>query len=279
MMPSMTAKDLGLRLRQARHRAGLSQRAAAIKAGMSHEYLCRLESGRFNVTMALLVRIARALDVPLDSLLQAPHPAAVSVVTEKNAISHRAVPAVRRRLAATLRTHREALGVTQWELGARAGLTGKFVSEVERGVKSISVDNLWHIYLALRHFGARDLLIADFFPPRVAEPEPQGEERTSMTTREEFPVGREEWNRYAGGPQTDEERHPEREERPEQEERPLTWQEVGEMYAIFRETYIWAADEDWPGAWPIPALNDRVEALLQRLGVRWAVPAWWPAPR
>ncbi len=39
--------------------------------------------------------------------------------------------------------------MSQERLGDRAGLSGKFIGEVERGEKSISVDSLYHVACAL----------------------------------------------------------------------------------------------------------------------------------
>jgi transcriptional regulator with XRE-family HTH domain len=65
-------------------------------------------------------------------------------------LSHRAVPMIRVAFASRLREVRTAHGWSQEGLGVRAGLTGKFVGEVERGEKSISLDSLAHLARALR---------------------------------------------------------------------------------------------------------------------------------
>jgi XRE family transcriptional regulator, regulator of sulfur utilization len=64
-------------------------------------------------------------------------------------VSERAVKHVRRNLGERLRTVRKQRGLSQERLGERAGLSGKFVGEVERGEKSISVDSLYRIAVAL----------------------------------------------------------------------------------------------------------------------------------
>lgn len=64
-------------------------------------------------------------------------------------ISSRAVPHVRTFLAQRLRALRRERDLSQEELGKRCGLSGKFIGEVERGVKSISVDSLYHVAVAL----------------------------------------------------------------------------------------------------------------------------------
>ena len=63
--------------------------------------------------------------------------------------STRAVPSLRRAFGDHLRALREARGLSQERLGSKAGLSGKFVGEVERGEKSISLDSLWRVARAL----------------------------------------------------------------------------------------------------------------------------------
>ena len=63
--------------------------------------------------------------------------------------SNRAVPSLRRAFGDHLRTVRVARGLSQERLGLKAGLSGKFVGEVERGEKSISLDSLWRVARAL----------------------------------------------------------------------------------------------------------------------------------
>jgi transcriptional regulator with XRE-family HTH domain len=49
-----------------------------------------------------------------------------------------------------LRALRKERGLSQERLGERSGLSGKFIGEVERGQKSISVDSLYHVATALQ---------------------------------------------------------------------------------------------------------------------------------
>lgn len=65
-------------------------------------------------------------------------------------VSERAVKHVRKNLGQRLRAVRKQRGLSQERLGDRAGLSGKFVGEVERGEKSISIDSLYHIAVALQ---------------------------------------------------------------------------------------------------------------------------------
>lgn len=68
-------KILGDRVRQARTRRGMIRKLLARDSGVSERYLAQLESGQGNVSILLLHRIARALDVPLEALvLEGPEP-------------------------------------------------------------------------------------------------------------------------------------------------------------------------------------------------------------
>lgn len=57
-------------------------------------------------------------------------------------MSERAHKTVRRILGTRLRALRKERRLSQERLGKKAGLSGKFIGEVERGEKSISMDSL-----------------------------------------------------------------------------------------------------------------------------------------
>jgi transcriptional regulator with XRE-family HTH domain len=64
--------------------------------------------------------------------------------------SSRAVPKLRVLLGQRVRATRQELELSQVELGRKAGLSGKFIGEVERGDKSVSVDSLYRVATVLR---------------------------------------------------------------------------------------------------------------------------------
>jgi transcriptional regulator with XRE-family HTH domain len=64
-------------------------------------------------------------------------------------VAERAVPHVRKFLGQRLRALRQQAGLSQERLGERSGLSGKFIGEVERGEKSISIDSLYRVAVAL----------------------------------------------------------------------------------------------------------------------------------
>ncbi len=67
---SPTPKQLGMKIKKLRERKALSQTAVARKARISREYLSRLEAGRYDPTVGVLQRLARALGVPVAELLE-----------------------------------------------------------------------------------------------------------------------------------------------------------------------------------------------------------------
>jgi XRE family transcriptional regulator, regulator of sulfur utilization len=64
-------------------------------------------------------------------------------------VGERAVRHVRKFLGQRLRALRKQRSLSQERLGERAGLSGKFIGEVERGEKSISIDSLYRVSVAL----------------------------------------------------------------------------------------------------------------------------------
>jgi transcriptional regulator with XRE-family HTH domain len=64
-------------------------------------------------------------------------------------VAERAVKHVRKFLGQRLRALRKQNGLSQERLGERANLSGKFIGEVERGEKSISIDSLYRVSVAL----------------------------------------------------------------------------------------------------------------------------------
>jgi len=64
-------------------------------------------------------------------------------------MTERAVKHVRKFLGQRLRALRKQRLLSQERLGERASLSGKFIGEVERGEKSISMDSLYRVSVAL----------------------------------------------------------------------------------------------------------------------------------
>lgn len=62
-------QSLGARIVAERARRGITQRQLALMTGTSRSYLWKIEIGAADVGIDVLVRIARALDVPVRDLI------------------------------------------------------------------------------------------------------------------------------------------------------------------------------------------------------------------
>jgi XRE family transcriptional regulator, aerobic/anaerobic benzoate catabolism transcriptional regulator len=71
---------VGERVRSARARMGLSRRVLAERSGVSQRYLAQLESGQGNISIALLLRVADALDFRIEWLVAEDDPWTSDVV-------------------------------------------------------------------------------------------------------------------------------------------------------------------------------------------------------
>ena len=62
-------EQMAKRLKILRRHRSLTQEALALKAGLSRTYLARLETARQDPTLSTLVKLAKALGVPVTALL------------------------------------------------------------------------------------------------------------------------------------------------------------------------------------------------------------------
>ena len=62
-------RSLGSRIVAERTRRGITQRQLALMTGTSRSYLWKIEIGAADVGVDVLIRIARALDVPVRDLI------------------------------------------------------------------------------------------------------------------------------------------------------------------------------------------------------------------
>jgi XRE family aerobic/anaerobic benzoate catabolism transcriptional regulator len=60
---------LGERVKEARARRGMTRKILARDSGVSERYLAQLESGQGNISIVLLRALARALDLPLETIV------------------------------------------------------------------------------------------------------------------------------------------------------------------------------------------------------------------
>lgn len=62
-------KSLGMAIKAARERQGISQRQFAMMTGTSRSYLWKIESGSADIGIDILCKITRALDVKVSDLI------------------------------------------------------------------------------------------------------------------------------------------------------------------------------------------------------------------
>ena len=154
-------RKLGERVRDARARHGMTRRMLAHDSGVSERYLAQLESGRGNLSIVLLRRVAAAIDVELSSLVREDEPPVeFDLLTERlrrldeTELTEAASILARRFGDAGARMERVALiglrGAGKSTLGHRLArrLNWHFVElsrEVEReaGVGVTEIFNLW----------------------------------------------------------------------------------------------------------------------------------------
>jgi XRE family transcriptional regulator, aerobic/anaerobic benzoate catabolism transcriptional regulator len=71
--------ELGRRVRNARHTAGLTRKQLAESSGLSERYLAQLEAGEGNISVLLMRRVAKVLQTDLECLVAEPRSRTVSL--------------------------------------------------------------------------------------------------------------------------------------------------------------------------------------------------------
>ena len=66
----MITEDLGKRIRELRQKTGLSQEKFALKIGMDRTYFASVESGKRNIAIMNIKKIADGLGVSLSELFE-----------------------------------------------------------------------------------------------------------------------------------------------------------------------------------------------------------------
>lgn len=163
----------GATLREYRQQRGLTQRALAVRTGIRNRYISDIERGLHNISVLMLLRLARALDIPaawllvgLDTHTTLTPPIACDPSSSSRgqdaAVTHDATSALQRGdaatllhlLGATLRQYRQHQGLTQKALAARTGLNPTYMGQIEQGQRNLSVLNLVRLADALGLFVA-----------------------------------------------------------------------------------------------------------------------------
>lgn len=68
-MSKTTLEKFGEKVREERHRLGLSQEELASRAGVHRTYIGMIERAEKNITLENIEKIARALEIPLEKIM------------------------------------------------------------------------------------------------------------------------------------------------------------------------------------------------------------------
>ena len=99
--------QIASKVRQARSNVHMSRRVLAEKSGVSQRYLAQLESAEGNISIALLLRVAMALDLQLEWLLKDAEPLDQDL-TKLLALYQKADPTLRARIMEQLEDRQNA---------------------------------------------------------------------------------------------------------------------------------------------------------------------------
>lgn len=79
---------VGMNIRRLRRIRQLTQEQLALDAGISSDYLSRMELGKENPTIDVLARLADALDVAITELFHDPKSSCINTEVSDSSISH-----------------------------------------------------------------------------------------------------------------------------------------------------------------------------------------------
>ncbi len=68
-MSKTTLEKFGEKVREERHRLGLSQEELASRAGVHRTYIGMIERAEKNITLENIEKIAKALEIPLEKIM------------------------------------------------------------------------------------------------------------------------------------------------------------------------------------------------------------------
>jgi len=185
--PDPALQRFGSTVRQCRKQRGLTQRALAAHMGMHHRYVSKIELGKHNIAVLMLVRLAYALDIPAACLLTpvdrpvslapaAPDEVFLPAVTR--AVTHDKPSCVQPGDAAqlllllgtTIRHCRQQVGLSQALLATKTHLSHTYITEIEQGHRNLSILSFVRIVQALGVSAAHLLAPLETCQKRSASP-------------------------------------------------------------------------------------------------------------
>jgi transcriptional regulator with XRE-family HTH domain len=166
--PDPPLQRFGATLRQYRQHVGLSHRALAARTGIHYTYITQIEQGKRNVSVLVLLRLARALGIPASWLLVRLDPRVplalstpcnplpcrgaqeAAVLHDDPSFHQPGAPAtLLPLLGVTIRQSRRHQRLTREALATMTDLSSTYIGEIERGERNVSVLRLVRIADAL----------------------------------------------------------------------------------------------------------------------------------
>lgn len=158
-------QHFGALVRQYRQQRGLTHKALANRMGIRRSsYMSEIELGKRNIAVLMLLRLARALDIPVAWLLAGldthadctPSTLDTSLLSREmreTEVLHSATPSLEPDeqaillplLGATIRQYRQQRHLLQVELATMTGVSRSHICQIEQGNRSISLLNLLSI--------------------------------------------------------------------------------------------------------------------------------------
>ena len=164
----LALQRFGVTLRAYRQQRGLTQPALAASTGIRRAYISQIETGKRNIAVLTLLRLARALHIPAAWLVtpldtRAPLPLLPAsdalhsrgardrgvTAPETSSPQQGAATTLLQLLGATMRHYRRQQSLTHKALAAKTGLDKSYIGEIERGERNLSVLNVVRIADAL----------------------------------------------------------------------------------------------------------------------------------
>ena len=149
-LPENTLQRFGATVRRYRQQRGLTHKALATRMGIRRSsYISEIELGRRNIAVPMLLRLARALDIPVVWLLEGldTYAGAIQSTTDEAppSLGPDDQTILLTILGATIRQHRQQRQLLQAALAKMTGVSRSHICQIEQGNRSTSLLNLLSI--------------------------------------------------------------------------------------------------------------------------------------
>jgi transcriptional regulator with XRE-family HTH domain len=177
---SIRNRIIGILVKRARLKSSKSQAECASMVGCSSSTFGQYERGRKGLSLPQLEALAYLFDVPVASLLDDSQPPAADAPEEGPPMDQ--IMMLRRKmLAVQLRQCRRSAGLSQREMAEMLGCSAHAISQVERGLRDISLAEL---ELVAERCGKE---LADFLDEQAVPLSQAEQERQALARLNELP--------------------------------------------------------------------------------------------